>query len=145
MTTGASALGAVAVGIYSALKVASFSGAAGVSPGGVYDDIPQGEPSAYPYTTYTLRESDGGGATFGKGGKELTLRLRGWDTYQGYKQLHALVNKAAELLHHTLPSLSGHTSLLVIYEGAIPLPTTRVNEVDVRGLEAVFRILTEQN
>lgn len=143
MTVGKSALGPIAVGVYAALNVASYSGAAGVSPGGFFDDIPQGT-TTYPVSWYSLSESDGGGATFGKGGKELTLRIRGWDDYQGKKRLQALVSEASRLLHHTLPAATGFTSLLVTYLGAFDLPDEMANGQRVKALEAVFEILVEQ-
>lgn len=146
---GKSALAPVAAGIGALLDVSTYSGASGVSPGGIFNGrAPQGT-TTFPYSEFTLREVSGGGETFGKGGKELTLRLRIWDDYEGDLRLDAAVSEAARLLHKDGSSASalsatGFTTLLVWYEGAMSLPEVRVSEQQIRGKEATFRILVDQ-
>ena len=43
-------------------------------------------------------------------------------TYEATVDQETVLDKIAELLHHTEPSVTGWTSELVMYEGAFPLP-----------------------
>lgn len=151
MSTGASAMGAVSVAFYNALNVASYTGGAGVSPGGLFDHIPQGT-TTYPVSWYTVREEPGGGETFSAGGKFVTVRLRAWDgNYEGMQRLQSLMNKAAELLDNstragfTPLTITGWTCPICKYVGAFALPDDEVAGVRVKVIEGIFELTLVQN
>lgn len=142
--TSYSALGPVAIGVYSALNVAGLTT---LATGGVYDHIPQA--TTFPCVRFSVesdpQQSSGFGAKPGSGQlSEIDLRVHVYDTYQGAKLRHQILDKVAELLKDP-PTVSLHSSWAVFFDR-----TAEIEHGDViagqRVSESVgfFRLYVEQ-
>lgn len=120
MTVGASVLDPATAALYTALNVAAFSA---LCPGGAVDAVPVA-PN-YPYAWFTLRDDPRGLSTFGRLGADVEVRLQVYDVegpeVTGTKRIDLVLDKAAELLHHQEPAVTGWTTELLEYLGSFPL------------------------
>ena len=133
-----SPLGAVAAAVYTALNVASMTN---LATGGVFDFVPQGTAFPYVWLRLSSRSADYLG---GHAGFEMRLAVHVFSAYHGGKEARSIMEEARQLLRHTLPSVTGFTSLLIVHEGTVERPDEEADDVRVAHSIATFIITVEE-
>lgn len=139
-----SALGPVSVAVFAALNVAGLTD---IATGGVYDCVPQA--TTFPCVRFTVEsgplEFSGLGTKPGSGQlSEIDLRVHVYDTYEGAKYRHQILDKVAELLRDA-PTVSLHSSWSIFFERTAEIENGDViGGVRVSESVGFFRLYVEQ-
>lgn len=120
MTTGAIVGSLVQDAVYDALNVAAMTA---LATGGVHTDVPQ--DTAFPYVWLTWGDpAEEPMDTFGRLGVISHLEVQAVSDYEGDDQVLDMLNKVAELLHHSNLSVAGWS-----------VPFVRRKSADVRVMD----------
>ena len=139
-----SALGPVAVAVYSTLNVAGLTT---LATGGIFDTVaPQG--TTFPYVLIEVQENEqlgGFGTTAGDGQlPEIEIRVHALSDYAGMKDAQAIIAKVIELLVNP-PAVSGYRSHAIFNDPTVPLPNQQQSDGRIaQELVARFRLYVEQ-